>query len=187
MGSCRLDYMKYHQATALQLARKFDIRIVETEDRLVLSYRRWSFLNWFRLFVLLYLLYLAYRSQRIDAPVLMLSITGVLLVLAAFFAYALLAQLLDRVVITADRVTFRNGLVWRSLPVDRQVEVHLRQTTERWTSDSEPQVRVISELWLIHLSKEHQLLNFESRKEEDAAPMKELGEHLKAIIHTRIG
>jgi hypothetical protein len=168
-------------------SREYGFRLIEQTDRLRLVPLRWSTFTWILLSVMLFLLFLVYKGLQVDVTWMKIVFVGFPLSLAIASIFEILAQMFDGVTITADCITFRYRLVRRSVPIDRQLEVQLRQKIERWVSDGDPQVKVTEELWLVGPSKEHHLFDYYGHKEDDAVPMAELGERLKTAIQKRIG
>ncbi len=168
-------------------SREYGFRLIEQTDRLRLVPLRWSTFTWIIFIVMLFFLFFVYMGFQINETWMKIVVVGFCLALAAAFIFGILTQIFDGVVITADRITYRYGLARRSIPIDRQLEVQLRQKTDRWVNDGDQQVQVTVELWLIGPSKEHHLFDYHGHKEDDAAPMAELGERLKIAIQKRIG
>jgi hypothetical protein len=160
--------------------------MIEQPGRLRLLPLRWSTFTWILFSVMLFFVFFVYKGLQIDVVWIKIVVVGFCLVLAAAFLFGILTQFFDGVVITANRITYRYGLARRSIAMDRQFEVQVKQRIDRWVSDSEEQIQVTVELWLIGPSKEHHLFDFHGHKEDDAAPMAELSEQLKIIIQNRI-
>ena len=168
-------------------SRKFGFRMIEHKDSLRLIPLRWSAYTWILLVVTICFLFFVYKGLHVDVRWLKVAVVGPCTLLAAASMFGILTRFYDGVVITTGCITYRYGLVRRSLPRDQEWEVQLRQTIDRWINDGTEQVRVTVELWLIHRAKAHHLFDYHGDKEEDAAPMQELGERLKAILQNRIG
>lgn len=168
-------------------SREYGFRVIEQTDRLRLVPLRWSTFTWISFIVMLFFLFFVYKGLQIDVIWMKVVVVGFCLVLAAAFVFGILTQIFDGVVITADRITYRYGLARRSIPMDRHLEVELRQKTDRWVNDGDPQVQVTVELWLVGPSKEYHLFDYHGHKDDDAVPMAELGERLKTAIQRRIG
>lgn len=161
--------------------------MIEQNGELRLLPLRWSTFTWVLFVVMLFFLFFVYKGLQTDVTWMKIVVVGFCLILAAACMFGILTQIFDGVMITADRITYRYGLARRSIPMDRQLEVQFRQKIDRWVADSEKQVQVTMELWVIGPSKEYHLFDYHGHKEDDAAPMAELGEQLKVAIHTLIG
>lgn len=161
--------------------------MIEQPGKLRLVPLRWSPFTWILFSVMLVFAFFVYKGLQIDVAWMKIVVVGFCLVLTAAFLFGILTQFFDGVVITPERITYRYGLARRSIPMDRQFEVQLKQKIDRWVNDSEPQFQVTVELWLIGPTKGHHLFDYHGHEENDAEPMAELGERLKNAIQKRIG
>lgn len=176
--------MDLTRAEELDLSRQFGFYVIDRDDR----FKAVSFFhlrrqdNWGMFLILLAALFPVHQMIYNDelAVRVFCGILGI--GLGGFAALGLLKQATDHLEVTKDRITFRNSLVRRSVPVENGLKIQMR--TDRLVSRrGRPHLYI--ELWLVTATREHRIFDFSSH-EKDRVFMERLGMQMRATINRHI-
>lgn len=176
--------MELTRAEELDLSRQFGFYVIEREDR----FEAVSFFhigrqdNW-GMYLILALALFPVHQMIYNEDLVVRIFCGILGIgLGGFALLGLLKQATDQLVVTKDRITFRNSLVRRSLPVEKDMKIQMR--TDRLVS-RRGQPHLYVNLWLVTPTREHRIFDFSSH-EKDRILLERLGKQMRATINRHI-
>lgn len=180
--------MELTRAQELDLSRQFGFYVVDREDRFeAVSYfhiRRQD--NWGMYLILLLALFPVHQMIY-NGDLFVRIFCGVLGIgLGGFALLGLLKTATDHLVVTKDRVTFRNSLVRRSIPVQPGMKIQMRTDAgvfKRKNSLGYPYFHI--EIWMLNGSNEHRIFDYGGHQKERVL-LERLGKQVRATINRHI-